>query len=339
MQVFETWKGFKVLSAKAPAELSQKEIDRLRAIELFRKTGDVELVCSLFGISRPTLYRLNKRYNPNDLASLKDKSRKPKHLRTPKWPSELIIAVRDLREEWPGYGKDKLVKLLKDEKGIDAAASTIGRIIGYLKKRGELVEPVRKAVSSKRKSKRPYAVRKPKEYMPEKPGDLVEVDTLDIRPLPGLVLKQFTARDVVSKWDVLVARTRATANTASEFLQVLVDRTPFKIKAIQVDGGSEFHAEFEECCRQMGIRLFVLPPRSPKLNGGVERANRTHTEDFYELYHGSWNIADINLALLQHEIKYNTRRPHESLGQISPLKFLLNNGIIESFHLPGLSHM
>jgi transposase InsO family protein len=339
MQVFKTWKGFKMISAKAPPELSQKEIDRLRAVELFRKTRDVKLVCSLFGISRPTLYRLNKRYDPEDLASLKDKSRKPKHLRTPKWPSKLIIAVRDLREEWPGYGKDKLVRLLKDEKGMEATASTIGRIIGYLKRRGELAEPVRKAISRKRREKRPYAVRKPKEYTAKRPGDIVQVDTLDIRPLPGLVLKQFTARDVVSKWDVLVARTRATANTASEFLQVLVDRTPFKIKAIQVDGGSEFCAEFEENCRQRGIKLFVLPPRSPKLNGGVERANRTHTEDFYELYQGPWNVAHLNSELLKHELKYNTRRPHESLGQITPLKFLLNSGIIDSFLLPALSHM
>ncbi len=57
---------------------------------------------------------------------------------------------------------------------------------------------------------------------------------------------------------------------------------PFKIKAIQVDGGSEFMAQFEEACQQRRIRLFVLPPRSPKLNGSVERAQRTHTEEFYE---------------------------------------------------------
>jgi hypothetical protein len=28
-----------------------------------------------------------------------------------------------------------------------------------------------------------------------------------------------------------------------------------------------------------GSHLFVLPPRSPKLNGHVERAHRTHTEE------------------------------------------------------------
>jgi len=57
---------------------------------------------------------------------------------------------------------------------------------------------------------------------------------------------------------------------------------PFPIRAIQVDGGSEFQDVFEEECQRRGIKLFVLPPRSPKLNGHVERAQRTHTEEFYE---------------------------------------------------------
>ena len=55
---------------------------------------------------------------------------------------------------------------------------------------------------------------------------------------------------------------------------------PFAVKAVQVDGGSEFMAQFEEACRQRGIRLFVLPPRPPKLNGHVERAQRTHKDEF-----------------------------------------------------------
>jgi hypothetical protein len=61
-------------------------------------------------------------------------------------------------------------------------------------------------------------VRKPKQYAVSAPGDLVEVDTLDVRPVPRVVFKQFTARDVVSRWDVIQAHTRATAFTAAEFL-------------------------------------------------------------------------------------------------------------------------
>ena len=112
------------------------------------------------------------------------------------------------------------------------------------------------------------------------PGDLVQVDTLDVRPLPGVILKHFTARDVVSRWDVVEVRTRATANTATDFLSTLQARMPFPVRAIQVDGGSEFQAGFEQACQERGLRLFVLPPRSPKLNGAVERAQRTHTEEF-----------------------------------------------------------
>ena len=56
---------------------------------------------------------------------------------------------------------------------------------------------------------RPYAVRKPKDYIPQAPGDLVEVDRLDVRPLPGIVFKHFTARHVISRWDVVEVRSRA----------------------------------------------------------------------------------------------------------------------------------
>jgi hypothetical protein len=73
---------------------------------------------------------------------------------------------------------------------------------------------------------------------------------------------------------------RATAKTASRFLDSLEARTPFPVKAIQVDGGSEFQADFERECQRRGILLFVLPPQSPKLNGYVERARRTHVEEF-----------------------------------------------------------
>ena len=87
---------------------------------------------------------------------------------------------------------------------------------------------------------------------------------------------------------------------------------PFPVHAIQVDGGSEFQAGFEEACREQGIRLFVLPPRSPKLNGCVERAQRTHTEEFYEVNDFSLEIAPLNRELLAWERIYNTVRPRQA---------------------------
>ncbi|GAI35385.1 unnamed protein product, partial [marine sediment metagenome] len=93
---------------------------------------------------------------------------------------------------------------------------------------------------------------------------------------------------------------------------------PFPIRAIQVDGGSEFQDAFERECQERGIKLFVLPPRSPKLNGHVERAQRTHTEEFYEVTEASFEIRELNQALLEWEKVYNTIRPHQSLGYLTP---------------------
>jgi transposase InsO family protein len=116
--------------------------------------------------------------------------------------------------------------------------------------------------------------------------------------------------------------TKATSTTAMGFLESLTERMPFPIKALQVDGGSEFQAVFEEACQERGIRLFVLPPRSPKLNGHVERAQRTHTEEFYEIYDGELEVAHLNSSLLEWEWTYNHFRPHQALDWKTPMEYI-----------------
>jgi transposase InsO family protein len=243
-------------------------------------------------------------------------------VRQPTYSVELIEAVVSLREKYPRWGKNKLVILLEEE-GYRVSASTVGRILRYAKGRGILKEPIPNYVSArKRLRKRPYAQRKPTGYQSTAPGDMVQLDTLDVRPLPGVLLKHFTAHDVVSKWNVVSVHQHASAATAAHFLDILKDRMPFTVRAIQVDGGSEFESIFEEECQQRGIRLFVLPPRSPKLNGGVERAHQTHTEEFYEVTDSSFELAELRQELLEWETTYNTVRPHQALRYLTPLKFL-----------------
>jgi transposase len=70
MEVFSIAKGFYRLSKNAPHELTQKEFDRLRALTIYKETRDVKLVCQTFGISRATLYRWLKRFDPKDLISI-----------------------------------------------------------------------------------------------------------------------------------------------------------------------------------------------------------------------------------------------------------------------------
>jgi putative transposase len=175
---------------------------------------------------------------------------------------------------------DKLAVLLR-RKNFRLSTSMVGRILSDLKRRGVLVEspsPVR--IRRNRMRGRPWTRRKPPFWPIRQPGDLVQLDTKEVRPARGVVLKHLSARDMVSRWDVLEVHERATSLAAAHFLDTLVNRMPFPIAALQVDGGSEFAAEFELACQQRNLPLFVLPPRSPKLNGQVERSHRTHHEEF-----------------------------------------------------------
>ncbi len=310
--------------ARGGTELNRAARLRLQWMDYYQSHGrNAALTCRHFGISRQSFYRWKRRYDPENLVSLEDRSHRPHRQRHPTWTPELAERVLRLRRQYPRWGKDKLAVLLQRE-SKQVSTSMVGRILVHLKRRGLLLEPLPVRLKARRAARsRPYAVRKPREYQPQRPGDLVQLDTLELRPLPGVILKQFTARDVVSRWDVIEAHSRATASLAAQFLDTLQQRMPFPIRALQVDGGSEFAADFEQACRQRRLRLFVLPPRSPKLNGRVERAHRTHKEEFYEVTPCSWLIPQLNQQLRAWEHTYNTIRPHQALHYLTPQQFLL----------------
>lgn len=309
--------------AREHRPVSRETKRRLMAISWHETHGKrVSLTARHFGLSRSTVYDWCKRYEQRGVRGLEDRSRRPRNVRQPTWSKELEQAVLTLRGAHPRWGKDKLAVLLRRE-GLALSVSMVGRILDRLRATGELREPRHRRISARKRAwRRPHAIRKPREFSPVSPGDLVQVDTLDVRPVPGQVLKQFTARDVVSRWDVLELASSASARSAIAILDALAARMPFGVRAISVDNGSEFMAGFEQACAERGIALYTLPPRSPKLNGSVERANGTHTTEFYEVTDAEPSLADLRPALLAWEAVYNTIRPHQALGYLTPAEYL-----------------
>jgi putative transposase len=312
----------------APPDLSRDARRRLSMVDWHRAHGgNVSLTARHYGVGRSTVYRWLGRYDRFHLETLEDRGSAPRRRRRPTWTLAQLQAVRSIRERYPRWGKDKLRILLR-RAGMVLSTSMVGRILRRLLRAGDLHEPRRRRMSVRpRRWQRPYAIRTPAGWAVQAPGDLVQLDTLDIRPLPGQVWKQFTARDVVSRWDVVELGRRATAAAAAVVLDRLAERMPFPVRAISVDNGSEFMAEFETACAERGIRLFVLPPRSPKLHGAVERANRTHTEEFYEVTDAEPELAAFQVELRAWETVYNTIRPHQSLGYLTPAEYLASVGI------------
>ena len=139
----------------------------------------------------------------------------------------------------------------------------------------------------------------------------------------GLSIRQFSADDPVSKWICAQAHRRATADNAVCFLDKLLAEVPFEVKAIQVDGGSEFKAAFEQQCAERHITLYDLPPRCPELNGHVERYNGAWRYEFYACWRlPRDDLPSINRWIAIFEDDYNRFRPHQVLGELTPQEYL-----------------
>jgi putative transposase len=91
---------------------------------------------------------------------------------------------------------------------------------------------------------------------------------------------------------------------------------------------------YETTCQRLGIRLFVLPPRSPKLNGHVERMQRTFRDEFYTRPLPS-RLSELQAELEAYLNYYNGRRPHRALGGLAPLEFLamMQGGSVPQSHM------
>lgn len=308
--------------------LSKEAHQRLKWFDFYQSHGrNARLTCRHFGLSPDVFYRWKGRYHPHQLGTLEDDrvTRTPRRLRQPETDPVIVARIQELRETYPRWGKKKLWKLLARE-GLLTSVSTVGRTLTRLRRAGRLHEPaiVTAAIAARarRRSRgnRPYAIRKPWDYDVTFPGDLVEIDTVHLTPFPGTKWYQFTATDVIAKHTARLVASRITATAAVRLLDAITERFPYPIRAIQIDGGSEFRAEFERACQRRGMQLFELPPQSPKLNGQVERMQRTSREEVYDLQH-FLTVTELNARLIEEDRIYNTIRPHDSLDLLTPEEY------------------
>jgi transposase InsO family protein len=167
-----------------------------------------------------------------------------------------------------------------------------------------------------------HARRLPKGLKPTRPGELVQIDTLFVNLDPQTSIKHFTAYDPVAKWTFGQVAKTLSAAAATSLLGKLIAEAPFPVSGIQVDGGAEFMAEFEQACQEKGLTLFVLPPKRPQLNGAVERAQSSWRYEFYACHDLPTRIAELQPLVDRFAHHFNHLRPHQALGDLTPAQYL-----------------
>ena len=275
------------------------------------------------GISRSTFFRY-KRILCNLKKNIYPPSKAPKNKRKSHFSESIKQLILGIRRENPTYGKNKISVIIKRDHGVNISESSVGRIIKDFMNRGL----IQKSISAPRERRKRRFIGHAKPWngnlKATKPGQMVQIDhmTTSKNNVSG---KYFQAWDHTSKFIDAMLTSSATAKSARRFLDQLIKNAPFKIISIQVDGGSECMAEFEEACSELGIALYVLPPKRPQYNGGVERGNRIFREEFYARRDiKGENIGSLNFELKAQLKKYNTYRPHFSLKGLTPLQYINN---------------
>ena len=299
------------------------------AIERLRKLGKVAelraagvalaLALRALELPRSTYYDWKKRLDRGGVRGLVPKSRRPRRCRGPEWTARDRRRVLAERRRRPYCGKRRIHYELRRRGGFALGVSSVGRILSRAMRSGAIRPCAFREGRLRPRRRRGFDGRHARRLRPGEragaPGELVQIDHMTFNR-DGRAVKEFRAVCPITRRMFSKAFSAATAFNARRFLDDLLDAMP--VASIQVDGGSEFMAEFEDACARRRIPLVVLPPRRPQLNGHVERANRTARIEFWNGYVGDMAIAAINIELGRYLDYYNRRRPHSSIGMMPP---------------------
>lgn len=278
---------------------------------------------AVIGISRATFYRY-KAILAKLAQGLSPPSKRPRRVNKPRWGEAERQLVLRIRRENPTYGKEKIAVIMGRDHGTTLSAGTVGRILTTLFQKGLITRSASAPrVRRRRKFGASHAHRWTyKDYSKMQLGERVQIDHMTVTR-NSVTCKHFQAWERRSKFIHAQVYSHAKASSAKRFLMELIEQAPFPILSIQVDGGAEFMAEFEEACAEKSIPLEVLPPTRPTYNGGVERGNRTFREEFYQrrdLLADS--IGAMRCELKAALAKYNGYRPHQALAGLTPIAYI-----------------
>jgi transposase InsO family protein len=276
---------------------------------------NVARTCRHFGISRQAFYKWKRRYEAHGATGLCDRPRRP--LRSPRsTPAAVVSKILYLRQTYH-FGPEKIADYLKRFHAIAVARSSVHRI---LRRHGLHRLPASQKHQPHRKRWQRYE--KPL------PGHRLQLDVKFLERIPGTRKRfyQFTAIDDCTRIRILKVYDTCNQRTAIRFIDEVRQRLPFRIHVVQTDNGAEFQSQFHWHLEAQDIQHVYIRPRTPHLNGKVERSHRVDDQEFYQLLDKDGITDDIHLfneKLREWEDYYNYHRPHGALGGQTPYERLV----------------
>lgn len=300
------------------ATVTEQRVRFIRDHDRYVKTGKMTMsrLCREHGIERKTGYKFVARHRDHGWQGLVDLARAP-HT-GPHWTALAIRnAIVQVRQEYPEWGAKKIVAYLGDFEPdtVWPAASTAHEIL----RRAGLVEP------RSRNRRYPHPGR-PNEVVPTGPNQLWTADFKGhFRTRDRRYCYPLTVADSYSRY--ILGCQALRANTL-ELTWPVFDRLFREYglpDAILTDNGSPFASTSLARLSKLSVRwvrLGIMPqlidPGKPQQNGRHERMHRTLKEQACS--EPSMNCREHQKQFDRFVVRFNSVRPHESLGQKPPAK-------------------
>jgi hypothetical protein len=280
--------------------------------EIIKKKITVVQVARELAVTRKTVHQWLSRYNKRWEQWLYPKKPWPKHWsplnRTPKRIERLVIDIsKEQRFKWPITIGDTL----EDKYNIKLHPTTIFRIL----KRNH-VRYNEKYIRFKRPCKL---------YSLWKPWQEMQLDTSF--PLwYGEWVIVYDMIDDCSRTIKARAYQEKTVANSIAFVEYVLSRITFTIRAIRTDNWVEFSRKFSEYLESIGIKHIKNNTYTPEENWKIERYHRTRKDEDINYRSYGMTLDEANYRLKLWEYYYNHKRKHRGLGM---------NGLtpIQKYHL------
>jgi putative transposase len=231
---------------------------------------------------------------------------------------EVMFALASLAERYPRYGFRKLFKLLR-KAGHRWNHKQVYRVYNLMK------------LNQRRKHKKRYRVEAPQSLLqPVRPTQAWSMDFMHDALRSG---RAFRTLNILDDYHREILRIEIDVSlTAERMVRVLEQLIEVRgaPERIRVDHGPEFtSAAVSSWCAAQRIELEYIQPGKPNQNGFIERFNGTYRDQVLDAYLFD-SIDEVREVTGRWIAEYNTIRPHESLGDISPIEFLTRRGYADS---------
>lgn len=309
----------KTLNSTLKYESSDPAQFRFHVIKYASSFG-LKATLSAFNLKKSTFYCWRNKYlkSGKKLISLVPHSTRPVTVRSMEVDWQLVDFIKETRKKYGNVGS-WIIKPFLDVYAKQIGVKTVGHTtIEKVIKRRKLTFEVRKRSQRKIVFQKLRTRKSPKVTSP----GYIEVDTIEIR-VYSHTYYFVSIIDIFTRFAYVELLASKSSSCTRDSLIRFRESYHHQVRSVQTDNGSEFFKSFHGYLEEQEIKHVFTYPNSPKLNGVVERFNRTVQEEFINRSKDfGLNQEDFQTKLTNYLTWYNNSRPHSSLGYQSPMQFI-----------------